>query len=159
MPSSSIEVTRTVTASPERLFALLATPSRHMEFDGADMLRGPEGSEGRVTGVGDQFVMNMNNPNLGDYQMRNTIVAFDADRLIGWSPELFPLDGYTDKVGDMQARGHTYTWKLEPVDGGTAVTQTYDWSQVSDEKFREMFPMLTEEQLGASIERAAQAAG
>lgn len=157
--STSMKVTRTVDASPESLFALLSTPSRHTEFDGSNMMRGTEGPGTQVNGVGDQFVMKMNNPNLGDYRMRNTIVAYEPGRTIGWAPEIYPVDGYTDKIGDMQARGHTYTWHLEPAGPGrTTVTQVYDWSEVPDEQFRGMFPMLTEQQLSDSIERAARAA-
>lgn len=59
--ANSIRVTRTVDAKPETLFALLATPSRHPEFDGAGMLRGTEGRAGKVSEVGNQFIMNMNN--------------------------------------------------------------------------------------------------
>ncbi len=157
--ADSIRVTRTVDAKPETLFALLATPSRHPEFDGAGMLRGTEGNAGKVSGVGDQFIMNMNNPNLGDYQMRNTITVYEEGRTIGWAPELYPSDGYKDKIGDMLARGHTYTWELEPSGGGTSVTQIYDWNQVTDDGFRGMFPLLTEEQIADSIARAGRAAG
>jgi len=46
------------------------------------------------------------------------------------------LDGYKDKIGDMLARGHTYTWELEPSGGGTSVTQIYNWNQVTDDGFR-----------------------
>jgi uncharacterized protein YndB with AHSA1/START domain len=157
--ADSIRVTRTVDAKPEALFALLATPTRHPEFDGAGMLRGTEGSVGKVSAVGDQFIMNMNNPNLGDYQMRNTITAYEEGRTLAWAPELYPLDGYKDRVGDMVARGHTYTWELEPSGDGTSVTQIYDWNQVTDEVLRGVFPMVTEEQIADSIERAGRAAG
>jgi hypothetical protein len=142
------------------LFALLCTPARHVEFDGAGMLRGVEGAGGPVGGVGDEFIMHMHQPALGDYRIRNTVIAYEPNRTIGWAPELYPLDGYTDKVGDMQARGHTYTWHLEPAgEGYTRITQVYDWSQVPDEQFRAIFPALTEEQLADSIDRAAGVAG
>lgn len=157
--SDQIQVSRTVDAAPEQLFALLATPSRHSEFDGSSMLRGAEDSPTPVAGVGDQFVMNMANDALGDYQMLNTVTAFEQDRRIGWAPQLHPLDGYTDKLGDVQAKGHTYTWELQPAgDGRTTVTQTYDWSGVTDEKFRGFCPMLSRDQLSDSIDRAARAA-
>lgn len=159
MSSSAIRVTRTVDASPEQLFALLADPSRHVEIDGADMLRGLADQVPPISGVGDVFVMNMHNQVLGDYQMRNTVTVYEQDRALGWAPELHPPDGYTDKLGGMQASGHTYTWQLEPAGPGrTTVTQTYDWSGVGDEGFRGLFPMLTEQQLTDSIERAAHTA-
>lgn len=156
--SDQIVVSKTVDKTPEQLFALLSTPARHTEFDGADMVRGPEGSGDRITGVGDEFVMNMNNPDLGDYQMKNTVIAYEPDRKIGWAPSIHPLDGYTDKLGDVKATGHSYTWELEPSGSGTKVTQTYDWSGVTDEQFRGFFPMVQEDQLADSIDRAANAA-
>lgn len=159
-PAEQIQATKTVDATPEQLFELLATPARHTEFDGASMLRGVDDKASeQVSGVGDEFIMNMTNSVLGDYQMRNTVVAYQENSKIGWAPELYPSDGYTDKLGDMRAAGHTYTWELEPVASGrTKVTQTYDWSNVTDQDFRGLFPMLNEEQLVDSIDRAARAA-
>ena len=156
--SDQIQVTKTVDAAPEKLFDLLATPSRHTDLDGAGMLRGVEGAGDKVSGVGDQFILNMNNDALGDYQMLNTVTAFEEGRKIGWAPQLHPLDGYTDKLGDVQAKGHTFTWELEPSGNGTKVTQTYDWSGVTDSDFRGFFPMIKEEQLTETIERAGREA-
>ena len=156
--SDQIQVTKTVEASPEQLFALLSTPSRHTEMDGSGMMRGLDGDPGPITGTGDEFVMKMNNDALGDYAMKNTVVAFERDRKIGWAPAIHPADGYTDKLGDTQAKGHAYVWELEPEGNGTKVTQTYDWSGVTDDNFRGFFPMLSEDQLNDSIDRAASAA-
>ncbi|RZT86970.1 polyketide cyclase/dehydrase/lipid transport protein [Pseudonocardia sediminis] len=157
MSDTSITVSKSVDATPEQLFALLSTPSRHQEIDGAGMLRGVEGAE-KVTGVGDQFVMNMNNDALGDYQMKNTVTSYEENRKIGWAPQIHPIDGYKDKLGDVQVKGHSYTWELEPEGSGTKVTQVYDWSAVTDEGFKGFFPMLTEQQLSDSIDNAARAA-
>lgn len=156
--SDQIKVTRTVDASPGQLFALLADPARHTEIDGAGMLRGVEGAGGPVSGVGDQFLMNMNQEGLGDYQMRNTVTAYEQDRTIGWAPELYPIDALKDKIGDIEPKGHTYTWELEPADSGTKVTQTYEWAGVTDDGFRGLFPRVSEEQLAESIENAGRAA-
>ncbi|MEQ3550246.1 SRPBCC family protein [Pseudonocardia nematodicida] len=155
--TDQISVTRSVPASPQQLFELLSNPARHQEIDGADMLRGIDGSE-ILTGVGDEFVMNMHNGALGDYQMKNTVTAFEPGRLIGWAPSLHPMDGYRDKLGEVRAEGHSYTWHLEPDGSGTRVTQVYDWSEVTDDDFRGFFPMLSEQQLGDSIEKAGNAA-
>ncbi len=156
--SDQITVTKTVDASPQNLFAVLSTPGKHSEIDGAAMLRGLDGP-GEVSGVGDQFVMKMYQDALGDYQMLNTITTYEPDKAIGWAPQLHPLDGYTDKLGDVKAVGHTYTWFLEPAGSGqTKVTQVYDWSEVEDEGFRGFFPMVSEEQLNSSIDKAAAAA-
>lgn len=155
--SETVTVTRTVDAKPDQIFALLATPARHHEFDGAGMVQGVEGSA-TISGVGDQFVMNMRNDALGDYQMLNTVTAFEQDREIAWAPQAHPLDGYTDKLGDVRATGHTYTWYLDPQGSGTKVTQVYDWSGVTDEAFRGFFPLVSEDQLADSIDKAGRAA-
>ncbi|MEJ8277409.1 SRPBCC family protein [Pseudonocardia spirodelae] len=155
--SDQISVTRTVAASPQQLFALLSTPARHQEIDGADMLRGVDGAS-EIGGVGDEFVMNMHNGQLGDYQMKNTVTAFETDRVIGWAPAMHPIDLKKDQIGDVRAEGHTYTWHLEPEGDGTKVTQVYDWSGVQDQDFRGFFPMLSEDQLADSIDRAGRAA-
>ena len=155
--ADQITVTRTVDAKPDKIFALLATPARHHEFDGAGMLQGVEGS-GAVSGVGDQFVMKMHNDVLGDYKMLNTVTTYEQDREIGWAPQAHPLDGYTDKLGDVQGKGHTWTWKLEPAENGTEVTQVYDWSGVADDQFKGFFPLVTEEQMTETIDKVADAA-
>lgn len=155
--SDQITVTRTVSATPQQLFALLSTPTRHQEIDGAGMLRGVEGST-EISGVGDEFVMNMHNGDLGDYQMKNTVTSFAQDRVIGWAPSMHPIDAKKDTIGDVRAEGHTYTWHLAPEGDGTTVTQVYDWSGVQDQGFRGFFPMLSEDQLADSIEKAGRAA-
>ncbi|MEQ3553803.1 SRPBCC family protein [Pseudonocardia nematodicida] len=151
--TDQLVVTRTVDVDPAALFAVLADPRRHIEFDDSGFVRGvAEG--GVLRAVGDVFVMDMHNERLGDYRMRNTVVAYEPDRVIGWAPELYPLDGYTAVNGDMKATGHSYTWSLAPAPGGgTEVTQTYDWSGVHDEKFRARFPRFDADALAASIER------
>jgi uncharacterized protein YndB with AHSA1/START domain len=158
MADEQLVVTRTVDANPEALFALLSDPARHVEMDSANMLRGAEGDT-RIGAVGDEFVIDMNNQVLGDYRIKNTVVAYEPNRTIGWAPALHPEGGYADKLGDMKPGGHTYTWHLEPEGTGTKVTQVYDWSGVSDPRFKGFCPMLTAEQLADSIERAGRAAG
>jgi hypothetical protein len=156
MSDTRITVSKSVSASPEQLFAVLSAPSRHQDIDGAGMLRGTETSQ--VSGVGDEFVMKMNNDVLGDYEIKNRVTTYEQDRAIGWAPSLHPIDGYTDKLGDVKVTGHTYTWYLEPEGGGTKVTQVYDWSAVTDDGFKGLLPLLDEQQLSASIDKAAQAA-
>jgi uncharacterized protein YndB with AHSA1/START domain len=156
MSDTQITVSKTVNASPEALFAVLSSPAQHQAIDGSSMLRGTDTS--KVNGVGDEFIMKMNNEALGDYEMKNEVVAYEENRTIGWAPSLHPIDGYSDKLGDIRAIGHTYTWHLEPEGNGTKVTQVYDWSGVTDEGFKPFFPMLNEAQLTDSIDKAGQAA-
>jgi uncharacterized protein YndB with AHSA1/START domain len=150
--SRQLEVTETVPAAPEKVFALLADPSRHVEIDGAGMVRGLASGQSPVVGVGDAFVMNMNQDGLGDYQMRSEIVDFEPGRRIAWAPALYPPDALQDQIGDIDPSGHVWSWELEPTaSGGTRVTHTYDWSGVRDTRALPLFPRVTEEQMAASI--------
>ncbi|HEV3364827.1 MAG TPA: SRPBCC domain-containing protein [Acidimicrobiia bacterium] len=152
-------VTGTVDVSPERVFAVLSDPARHTEIDGAGMLRGLASSSGPVTRVGDSWVMNMNQPNLGDYQMRSEVIAFEPDRRISWAPAIHPPDSLAHLVGDLDFGGYYYGWELAPnADGGTDIIHTYDWSGVKDERTLEFFPRVTSEQMAETINRLGQAA-
>jgi uncharacterized protein YndB with AHSA1/START domain len=156
--AQQLEASATVPAPPDKVFALLATPARHTEIDGADMLRGLESGPDSITGVGDVFVMNMCQEGLGDYQMRSEVVDFERNRRIVWAPALHPPDVLSDLIGDLDPSGHTWGWELEPTaEGGTRITHVYDWSGVRDERALELYPRVTEEQMAGSISRIADA--
>ena len=57
-----------------------------------------------MTGVGDSWVMNMNQSNLGDYQMRSEVIAFEAGRQIAWAPGIHPPDSLAHLMGDLDFR-------------------------------------------------------
>ncbi len=154
--SEQIQVSGTVDASPEAVFALLSDPARHTEIDGAGMLRGLA-SGGPITGVGDTFTMKMNNQILGDYEVECRVTAFEPGRRIGWGPKL--VGDFSSVLGNMEPGGQTFTYELEPAESGTRVTQTYDWSEVPDPAFKGILPFLNEDQLAESIQRIGKAAG
>lgn len=112
-------VSRWMAASPEEVFALVREPSRHVDFDGSGMLRGAI-DYGPVEGAGDVFVMRMYHEQLGDYEMANTVVEFEPDRLIAWEPSRH----------DEEAEHWHYRWRysLSPEGGGTLVTESFDLS-------------------------------
>ena len=98
-----------IDAPPSAVFDVLADPRRHGEFDGSgtvrSAIRGPE----RLS-LGSTFGMSMR---LGvPYTISNTVVEFEQDRRIAWR-----------HVGH-----HRWRYALTPVDGGTQVTETFDWS-------------------------------
>ena len=68
------------------IFKLVADPDRHPEFDGSGMLR-PGASNRVIVGVGDVFVTKMFFTAVGDNEMHNRIVLYEADRRISWEPE------------------------------------------------------------------------
>jgi uncharacterized protein YndB with AHSA1/START domain len=153
-----LEVTESVPAPPEKVFAVLTDPSRHPEIDGSGMLRGVASGRSPISGIGDEFVMNMNQDGLGDYQMRSEVVDFEPNRRIIWAPAPHPPGALRDRIGDIDPSGYVWSWELEPTaSGGTRVTHTYDWTGVRDPKALPLFPRVTEEQLAASISLIADA--
>lgn len=125
----SVEVSRRIGAPAAPIFAILANPQRHSEFDGSDMLRGSD-VDRRISGVGDTFTMKMHR--LGrDYVMVNHVVEFVPDRRISWEPapgDLETAGGDPAKVGI--PAGYRWGYVLSP-DGenATVVTEVFDCGQ------------------------------
>jgi hypothetical protein len=152
-----LHATRTIEAAPEQIFALLADPALHTGLDGAGMLRGLAAGPSPVAAVGDTFFMNMHQSALGDYQMRNEVTAFELNRLIAWAPSIHPPDALAGIIGDMDPSGYEFRWNLDPAaDGSTEVTHTYDWSGVRDTKAQSLFPVVSTEQLEATLHQLAE---
>jgi uncharacterized protein YndB with AHSA1/START domain len=116
----SVSVERVIAASPDRIFDILADPARHTEFDGSGSVReAAEGSPSRL-GLGSKFQISMKR-GIG-YSMVNTVTEFEENRKIAWSPK--PANGRGAKMV-----GRIWRYELEPVDGGTKVTETWDISK------------------------------
>ena len=119
-PRDSISVERVIAAPPERIFDVLADPSRHPEFDGSNSVKGAmAGAPSRLT-LGATFQMSMKR-GVG-YSMLNTVTEFEDNRRIAWSPK--PPSGRGARFV-----GRIWRYELEPVDGGTKVTETWDISK------------------------------
>ena len=126
-PRSDV-VSREVAASADAVFAMLADPQRHPALDDSGMVLEPVETgphSGPITALGQVFRMRMTMGGVNRYETDNHVVVFEPGRAIGWAVA--------------EAGGHPlgWTWRfdLEPADGGdrvTRVTQTYDWSQVTD---------------------------
>ena len=56
------------------------------------------------------------------YAVRNEVVEFEPDRLIAWR----------------HPGKHVWRWQLEPVDGGTKVTETFDYRPSPAKRFLEL---------------------
>jgi len=142
-----IEVARTMPSSAAEIFAVLTDPQGHVDIDSTGMLMDATGSP--VTGVGDTFVVHMDREALNDYPLglydvTVVIATFEQDRDISWTIE-----------GAIKPPiGHTYGYRLEPLDDGegTLVTQYYDWSNI-DPTWREadIFPIISEAALRATL--------
>jgi Polyketide cyclase / dehydrase and lipid transport len=154
--SKKLHASKVINAPADEIFALLADPNRHTDLDGADMLRGLAAETPPLAAIGQVFTMNMNQPDLGDYRMVNTVTAFLPGARIGWGPAVDPSCALAEQLGDMTASGHTYTYDLHPVDGGTEVTQTYDWTGVKDPNFEALFPRVSTDQLAGTLDKIAK---
>jgi uncharacterized protein YndB with AHSA1/START domain len=118
-------VERVIPAPAEKIFALLADPSRHREIDGSGSVRDAKQPSQRVK-LGDTFGMAMR---LGlPYTMVSTVVEFEDDRRIAWQSR---PPGVFGKISG----GRIWRYELEPADGGTRVRETWDISQEVGTKF------------------------
>ena len=117
-----VSVSRRIEAPAAGIFKLLADPDRHPEFDGSGMLR-PGASHSVIVGVGEVFVTKMYFTAMGDYEMHNRVVVYEADRCIGWEPGNAKL----------ARNGSRWRFDLRP-DGPdtTVVTETYDCTDSSE---------------------------
>jgi uncharacterized protein YndB with AHSA1/START domain len=121
--SGPLSVSRRIGAPAAVIFKLLADPNRHPEFDGSEMLR--TGSSNMVVGgTGDVFITKMYFAAMGDYEMHNRIVVFEANRAIAWEP------------GNPELARNGSRWRFDLVPDGvdaTVVTETYDCSDSPEE--------------------------
>ena len=116
MSSDQITVERTINASADRIFALVADAAKHAEIDGSGTVRGTR-QETRPLALGTRFGMSMH---MGAaYKTSNEVVEFEQDRRIAWK-----TTGAKGLVG-----GRIWRYELEPVAGGTLVKETWDVSQ------------------------------
>ena len=105
-----VSASKVVAATPERVFDVLADPAAHALIDGSGTVRGTKAPGGTRLALGSRFGMSMK---LGvPYGISNEVVEFQEGRLIAWR----------------HFGGHRWRWQLEPVDGATLVTETFDWS-------------------------------
>jgi uncharacterized protein YndB with AHSA1/START domain len=105
-----VSVSRTIAASPEAIFAVLADPTKHPVIDGSRTVQAAREREPQRLELGSRFGMDMK---IGlPYRIKNTVVEYERDRLIAWR----------------HWGGHRWRYRLEPVEGGTEVTETFDWS-------------------------------
>lgn len=145
-----LSVTRTIEAPSKDVFDVLTLPQRHAEFDGSDMVRADDKSQ-RIQRVGDVFRMNMYAEHMGgDYKTDNHVSAYDENKMVGWKTA----------VADTEPPGWEWLYTLESKDNDTTeVTLTYDWSKVEDKELLEknMFPLVSEEQLDGSLAQLAAA--
>lgn len=106
----SVSVWRIIDADPAAIFDVLADPRQHPVIDGSGTVRGVRWPEGERLQLGSRFGATMRQG--VPYVIRNRVVELEPDRRIAWR----------------HVMGHRWRYQLEPVGGGTRVTETFDWS-------------------------------
>lgn len=115
----TLSVSRVIAAPAAEIFDILADPSKHHLIDGSgsvgDSRSGPERLQ-----LGSKFGMNMK---LGiPYIISNKVVEFEENKVLTWA----------------HYGKHRWRYELEEVEGGTKVTETFDWSTAAIPKMIEL---------------------
>jgi hypothetical protein len=110
MADRIVSAARFIPAPPEQIFDLLASPEGHLAIDGSGSLVSPKENPERLT-LGSTFAMKMK---IGiPYSVTNTVSVFEENRSIAWH----------------HGAGFEWRYDLEPVEGGTQVTESFDYSK------------------------------
>lgn len=131
MADGFLSVSRRIEAPAGDLFALLADSANHPLIDGSGMVREPAPAV-KVAGTGDVFMINMHNDRDGNYQVRNVVVDYVADRRIVWAPMTPTSDPEEQHAVDPER----YEWGYELTPDGpgtTVVTETFDCRQAPED--------------------------
>lgn len=109
-PAKIVSHSVVVPAPAQDIFNLLADPRRHSEIDGSGSVKAAKVNAPERLSLGAKFGMEMKI--LVPYKMTNEVVEFEEGKQIGWR----------------HFGGHIWRYILEPVDGGTKVTEQFDWN-------------------------------
>jgi len=135
MDGNVVSTERTIPATPEAIFDLLADASRHPDIDGSGSVKEVKGERSVRLGLGDTFGMSMH-MGIG-YTMVSTVIEFEENRRIAWQSQLSgPLGRF---IG-----GRIWRYELEPVGGGTLVRESWDIGQDHQRALLRLGKMPTE---------------
>ena len=137
MADKSVSATRTVPAPHDKVFALLRDPSMHSVIDGGGHVMGAR-TKVKELSLGDKFTTS--NRIVVPYLIANTVVEFEQDRQIAWA----------------HLGGWRWRYELSPSDdGGTVVTETFDWSTSKSTQYVELmgWPKRNEANVNATLDR------
>ena len=104
-----VSAQRVIAAPAQDIFDVLKDPSRHREIDGTGEVGAPRGTSSTLS-LGATFAMHMRH--VVPYVTVNRVVEFDEPRRIAWH----------------HAARFVWRYALEPVEGGTLVTESFDYS-------------------------------
>jgi hypothetical protein len=137
MNQRAVSVSRVIDAPAQEIFDVLADPAMHPVIDGSGTVQGSRDGNPERLAKGARFGMNMK---IGaPYRIRNTVVEFDEGKRIAWR----------------HFGRHIWRYELEPADGGTKVTETFDYSNALSPRFIELmgYPRKHPEGMKATLER------
>ena len=135
-----ISTSRVIAADRQAIFDVIADPAKHSLIDGSGTVQqsresGPERLEKGAT-----FGMDMK---IGaSYKITNTVVEFEEGERIAWR----------------HFGGHRWRYEFKDVDGGTEVTETFDWSRAKSPLALELarYPKRNLKGMKATLERLDQ---
>ena len=132
-----VSVSRVIDAPADAIFAVLADPAQHRLIDGSGTVRHAKDAVPDQLVLGSTFGMDMKMK--VPYSVKNTVVEYEPDRLIAWR----------------HFGHHVWRYRLETVDGGTEVTETFDWSTARSPKAVELmgYPRKHPADMARTLER------
>lgn len=139
-PAKVVAETRLVPATPQQIFDLLADPSRHRLIDGSGSVQNANASAPQRLSLGARFGMDMK---IGvKYKITNEVVEFDEPRLIAWR----------------HFGGHVWRYRLESVEGGTQVTEEFDWNNSKSQLMIKVmqYPVKNRKSIVATLDRLVE---
>jgi hypothetical protein len=139
MSDRIVAVERFIPAAPQAIFDVLADPSRHPEIDGSGSVKAARPGAPERLALGAKFGMSMK---IGvPYSISNTVVEFDEGRLIAWQ----------------HFGRHIWRYRLEPVEGGTTVTEEFDYRKARSPQLLELlqYPTRHRSDMEKTLERLA----
>jgi len=140
-PERIVSATRVISADADRIFELIADPSRQPSWDGNNNLASSAPGQ-RVHRVGDVFKTTLTNGALRE----NHVVEFIEGSKIAWCPA----------EPRKQPPGHLWRWELNPINATlTSVTHTYDWTALTDSSRLDRARSTTPDMLRESMDRLA----
>jgi uncharacterized protein YndB with AHSA1/START domain len=135
-----VSETRLIPAPRQQLFDLVADPAMHPRIDGSGTVRAlPEGSPDRL-GPGVRFGMRMR---MGlPYRILNRVVEFEDGQRVAW----------------MHFSRAVWRWEFADADGGTRVTESFDWSGARSQLIMRRFAPGNRVAMRRSLERLEELA-
>ncbi len=135
-----VSTSRVIAADRQAIFDVLADPAMHPVIDGSGTVRGTRDQAPARLAEGATFGMDMQ---VGtSYRITNTVVEFAEGERLAWR----------------HFHGHVWRYELRDVEGGTEVTETFDWSRARSRLGLELagYPRRNLRAMRATLERLEQ---